>query len=193
MRIIRPTYTIPPLEREAIEQAPARIEHAARVCYASTGKGRPEEFVRARLRSGHLPVLRQATFGVLFTCSRSAAQQLLRHAHLDPMMESQRYVRYRELEFITPFDGDPPAWWVEARLRNEQDYLEALRQGHKPEVARTGLPMCTATRLWISTNCLQWRHLFAARCTPEAEPEVRRLCTDLRDELVGLQPCVFSA
>lgn len=199
MRIVEAGYTIPEEERAAIAAAPGRIERAARVCYASKGSTGPA-FVSARIKQGHLAVLRHATFGVLFTCSRSCAQQLLRHAHLDAMQESQRFVRYRELEVIRPFNGPPMngaeelarAAWSEAMRECEAAYGGLLLAGYKPEVARSVLPQCTATRVWVSTNVLEWRHIFAARCSEKAEPEIQRLCCSLLDELNTLQPCLWE-
>ena len=97
------------------------IEKAGRTCYKSEGKVAslsPENQVHARevfihnmIRRGHESVIEHATASCIFTCSRAASHQLVRHRLAAYSQESQRYCDYGKtgLQVICPPSiGIPP-------------------------------------------------------------------------------------
>ena len=114
-----------------------------------------------------------------FTCSRAIAQELTRHRIFSYLMESQRYINYSkerhggELTLIIP---DRSAWertetsmgyayWDMLRLLDDIElvYMEAIKEGVKPEIARDILPNITKTELIMTGFSSDWRHVLDLR------------------------------
>lgn len=114
-----------------------------------------------------------------FTCSRAIAQELTRHRKFSFLMESQRYINYckerhgGELTIIRP---DRSAWertetsngdsyWAMLRLLDDIEgvYMQAIREGVKPEIARDVLPNATKTELIMTGFSSDWRHAMDLR------------------------------
>lgn len=101
---------------------------------------------------------------------------------------SQRYCRYEdEVVFIRP------EWWNNGYTRSESDwkfhtetselrYRRMLEEGLKPQQARAVLPNSTKTELIAYASLPQWKHMFNLRCSPAADPEMRRVMIPLREE-----------
>lgn len=114
-----------------------------------------------------------------FTCSRAIAQELTRHRTFSFLMESQRYINYSkerhggELTLIRPdrsvwektdiSNGD--AYWAMLRLLDDIElvYMQAIREGVKPEIARDVLPNATKTELIMTGFASDWRHVMDLR------------------------------
>ena len=68
------------------------------------------------------------------------------------------------------------------------DYLFLLEHGHKPEDARTVLPMATATHLLCKANLREFRHIIDLRTGPTAWSEMRILANEMAKAFVEQWP-----
>lgn len=161
-----------------------RIEYAGRVCYRSQTKDIPRAFVRRLIASGHESVLEHCSLSAEIVCSRACSHQIVRHRLCAYSQESQRYVNYSKqgYDIIGDFDCSQAI----------AQYEQLLAEGCKPEEARSVLPNCMATRLVMTTNLRQWRHIFKERAlNPHAQDEIRGLFKHLLDT-VGLEDVFYD-
>lgn len=135
---------------------------------------------------------------VRFIVNRAVSHELVRHRPVSFLQESQRYCRYGdEVAFIRPEwfgtgKGSAEKRWTYAMEDAEIRYRELLNSGLKPQQARAVLPNSTRTEL-ICYACLpQWTHMFRLRCSPAADPEMRRVMVPLRDEFRQRYPEAFT-
>ncbi|MBI5562322.1 MAG: FAD-dependent thymidylate synthase [Deltaproteobacteria bacterium] len=164
---------------------------AAKLCYsdasireleAKTTSISYEKFLGKILKMGHLSVLEHAsfTFGIE-GISRAASHQLVRHRLASYSQQSQRYVKVKTPERVTP---PSIAAAPEARKRFE-DALEAayaaygglLEAGIPAEDARFVLPNAAATKIIVTMNARELLHFFRLRCCERAQWEIRGMAT----------------
>jgi thymidylate synthase (FAD) len=173
------------------------LEHAGRVCYRSEKRGKPGAFLRARIREGHESIIEHAsaTFEIS-GISRACSHQLVRHRLASYSQESQRYVEMDDPEWVIPDDvaEDPEAMAVwEAFAGQVVSAYEALReQGVRKEDARFALPNATATRIIVSMNFRELRHLFRIRISRGAQWEIRQLGVAMLEAITPHAPAVFG-
>ena len=123
-----------------------------------------------------------------FIVNRAVSHELVRHRPVSVLQESQRYCRYEdEVVFIRPiwmnegnanFDG----LFEYSSAVAEGHYRTFLKRGLKPQQARAVLPNSTKTELICYASLPQWKHIFDLRCSPAADPEMRRVMVPLREE-----------
>ena len=123
-----------------------------------------------------------------FIVNRAVSHELVRHRPCTFLQESQRYCRYEdEVVFIRPtwmdegnanFDG----LFEYSSAVAEGHYRTFLRRGLKPQQARAVLPNSTKTELICYASLPQWKHIFDLRCSPAADPEMRRVMIPLREQ-----------
>ena len=174
--------------------AEAVIERAGRICYASAvNPATRSEFIRARIRDGHESILEHAsaTFEIC-GISRACSHQLVRHRLASFSQQSQRYVKENDFDYVVP-----------PSLRNNTEYAAAMEtirtiyaclieDGAKPEDARFILPNATETRLMMTANFREWRHILKLRLDKKAQWEVRAVAGRILSDLAGKSPAVFG-
>jgi thymidylate synthase (FAD) len=176
----------------------ALIARCARVSHRSEARASPEadrELIRKLLRRGHESVLEfaSATFTVE-GISRAAANQLTRHRLASFVQESQRFVDVHDRGLVRP-PSFPDVLWkkVEALHRAALElYGESLAAGVPKEDARYILPIGTETRLVVSANFREWRHIIRLRGSPAAQWEIRELVARVLAILREHAPTVFD-
>lgn len=159
------------------------IANAARVSRLGRGLADPEECREQVLRLmawEHWSPFEfwSALFAV--TTTRAVSHELVRHRMASYLQESQRYCRYEDgLSVIMPGtirraeESVRTAWRVGVE-NSFQTYLGLLETG-KPEDARTVLPSCVATRLWVKMNLRSFRNFLNQRIHRAAWSEMRAL------------------
>ena len=136
-----------------------------------------------------------------FTCSRAIANELVRHRTMSFLQESTRYINYSkerlggELTLIRPdrsawektdiSNGD--AYWAMLRLLDDIElvYMQAIREGVKPEIARDVLPNATKTELIMTGFSSDWGFLMDLRLfekTGKVHPDMLDLMKKLKAE-----------
>lgn len=138
---------------------------------------------------------------VKFIVNRAVTHELVRHRPCTFLQESQRYCRYDDdVVFIEP------EWWDKSKrsiiASAEYDweshmntcecrYKELLFRGLKPQQARAVLPNSTKSEIIVYAALPEWKHIFNLRCSPAADPEMRRVMIPLREEFKQRWPYIF--
>lgn len=176
------------------------IESAGRTCYKSEHRitnDSAREFVKGLTSSGHLSVVEHAMATFRFVTNRGVTHELVRHRLASYSQESTRYVRYQDIEYITP------TWWADATedqknmLRealtwSEFYYNELLQSGWRPEQAREVLPNALKTEIVMTANLREWVHVFNLRCSKKAHPQIRELMWQAKRLLAYEVPTLFG-
>ena len=86
--------------------------------------------------------------------------------------------------YLTPVSDDSPEnKFIMRRMSNEQDYLEDINDGLKPQQAREDLPLCTATEVVYTAFASDWKHFFDLRyfeTTGAVHPNMLELTTKMK-------------
>ena len=95
---------VPGWSSDAPNDAQFLTEVAARSCYRSFGRGRPHDgHVAHLIEAGHLSTFEHGSWTLGVTgVSRTLTHELVRHRHLSPSQESQRYVDAADVAFVCP-------------------------------------------------------------------------------------------
>lgn len=184
------------------------IEKAARTCYRSKDKitedGSSDRKIKEMLTTlGHTAMLEHSVLSVEFTTDRAIANELERHRLCSFAQESTRYCNYSKDKFGNELTFVQPEWildlftyeasiWADACVMAEHTYLTLLKKGLKPEDARCVLPLCLATKLVMTTNYAEWRHILELRTAKSAHPQMRALMIPLLEELQKKIPVIFD-
>lgn len=162
------------------------IERAGRVCYKSEGnikKGSDEKLVRKLLESGHESVIEHYNVTMKFTTDRGVSHELVRHRLASYSQVSTRYCNYAKEKFNSEITVIKPEFedqisegvWRKAVKDAENAYMELIRDGISPELARSVLPTCLATEIVVTANIREWRHIIRLRTSERAHPQIREL------------------
>ena len=137
---------------------------------------------------------------VCFTVDIGIARELIRHRSMSFMERSTRWCSWSEenggIEFIAPErckeDGGFAELCREVFVEAEWRYFVAVNNGVPREMARSVLPLATATRLYVTGTYDYWIRLLHLRLGKRAHPAMRRvmkmLCNlpDFPDEILGM-------
>lgn len=183
------------------------IERAARTCYRSEDKitedGSSDQKIKEMLITlGHTAMLEHSALSVEFTTDRAIANELERHRLCSFAQESTRYCNYSKDKFGNELAFVKPEWvsdcmfgsnlWLSTCNMAERYYKALLTNGLKPEDARCVLPLCLATKLVMTTNYAEWRHILKLRTAKGAHPQMRALMIPLLEELRETIPVIFD-
>ena len=116
--------------------------------------------------------------------------------------ESSRYCNYssdkfgNELTFIKPCfwndDEENYKLWKETLEVAEKNYLAMIKNGVRPEQARSILPNSLKTEIFMTANLREWRHFLKLRCSKKAHPQMREVALKIHKILVDNLPVIFS-
>lgn len=137
--------------------------------------------------------------GVAIWCGNCLGQ-LTRHRLLSFAVESMRYCNYsldkfnNSVNFIVPAGMTSEGYesWRASCLVSESAYFDLIEKGLKPEIARSVLPMCTATSIIASGNIREWRHVLDLRCDSHAQTDIRNACKELLNMLYSKYEVFFE-
>lgn len=195
---------IPSVEVLSVTPNPEQlIEYCGRICYKSEDKitsASAEAFIEKILKLGHHSVLEHAVATIKFMCDRGVTHELVRHRLASYSQESTRYCNYGkgkhggEISVIQPpcLAEDQHRAWERGCACAEAQYLELLRLGAPPQIARSVLPICLKTEIAVTANFREWRHIFKLRTAKAAHPQIRALMIEALDKLRVYAPTVFK-
>ena len=174
MKIIEPKAEL--FDFVDTEATMKKLEACGRVSHQSEAReGSAEEFVRRLIKRGHESVLEHVSLTFRIICDRAIMAELTRHRHASFTVESTRYVKYDELEFIETY------WTLDHRY-GWHVYCQACEDAYKqmtkvipPEQARAVLPNCLKSELYMTANLRSWRHILKLRTDKAAHPQMRQL------------------
>jgi len=187
--------------------APERtVVLSAKLCYSDSNISQLEEkvkgvsyekFLGKILKMGHLSVLEHAgfTFGIE-GISRATSHQLVRHRLASYSQQSQRYVKFKEPEFVTP-----PSVKKNLKLgKNFSNkiaslyafYNEMLEAGIPAEDARYILPNAAETKIIVTMNARELLHFFGLRACERAQWEIRDMAKRMLALVKKEAPFIFK-
>lgn len=203
MRIISPEFEI--YDFIDMRQFLTNLERYGRTCYHSEDKiteGSAVVFLRKILASGHESVIEHEKVTVKIICDRGVSHEIVRHRIASYSQESTRYCNYsnnkfgNELTFIKPFfwenDKEKYNIWLTAMQVAEDNYMNLLELGAKPEEARSVLPNSIKTEIVVTMNLREWRHFFKLRTSLRAHPQMRQVAIPLLEEFKTRIPIIFD-
>lgn len=206
MKIIEPSYKIEtPIDTQFVYKL---IESAGRTCYKSECKiteDSAEGFVKKILapEQPHESVIEHFNVTVRFICDRGFSHELVRHRLAAYSQESTRYCNYSNEKFGNEITVIRPCFWeigssqyfqwFEACEVAEEIYFKLLKNGAKPQEARSVLPNSLKTEIVATMNLREWRHVFKLRTSPKAHPQMRQLMVPLAKEMKEKLPAVFES
>lgn len=186
MKIIKPKIII-----ESQELNPNKlkaIEKSARICYKSESKDNiNRKFLGNLIRGGHESVIEHKGMTVLFVTDRGISHEIVRHRTGKFSQESSRYCNYandkfgNEITVIEPICLNEKCFnkWLSSCLVAEYNYFGILKDGSTPQQARSVLPTCLKTELYMTMDFRNLRNFLKLRVDKSAHPDVRRLAIPL--------------
>lgn len=183
------------------------IAAAGRLCYAPVGADELfdemsddeiKKLIRFLVKAGHHSAIEHAVFTFAIDgISRACSHQLVRHRVASYNQQSQRYVTFDALEFITPpaVADDPAAKEIFDRNNDAAmvAYKQLLDRGVAAEDARYVLPNAAETKIVVTMNARELMHFFSLRCCNRAQWEIRALAVAMLDIVRELAPTVYAA
>lgn len=195
------------------------IERIGRVCYKSEDKTTEDgesakRFVRMLIKNGHEAMIEHSSLSVKFTVDRGVSHELVRHRIASFAQESTRYCNYAKNKFggecnfidlrpgieLDNKCGKMTAGeigllmreWMLAMEDAEKHYMNMLKLGATPQIARSVLPNSTKTEITITANYREWRNFFKLRVPATAHPQMVELTRPLLAELKAMLPVIFD-
>ena len=206
------------------------VASAAKLCYSNTGAmdllddltdEKAESFVEMLSTIGHESPIEHASFTFAIEgVSRSLLAQITRHRLASFSVQSQRYVKLTNFEYITPpeiqKDAEALKLYEEtmqtcveayrklAEILEAKHYEDFLKQGftekqaHQKaekkaiEDARFVLPNASETKMVVTMNARELLHFFRLRCCNRAQWEIRNLAKAMLKEVYPVSPALFA-
>jgi thymidylate synthase (FAD) len=179
---------------------------AARLCYSADGideiagklsQEKVEVLLKKVISSGHTSVLEHASFSFgIEGVSRALLAQLTRHRIASFSVQSQRYVKFNAVEFVTPKSISKEKVLLdkyEKFLKTCQDLYQELLSSNVPaEDARYILPNASTTKITLTMNARELRHFFSLRCCNRAQWEIRDLACQMLGLVRQVAPVLFG-
>jgi len=173
--------------------------------YLDPSQRRGEQLLMSLIKRGHHSVLEHLVYTFKIDgVSRALLQELARHRHISLSVLSTRWAlkKMEPLGMVLPHDV---VSYVNGRqfipaeaqgLLNEVQFGQVLRaclqllkevedaKALLPnDILKYFLPECVPTRLLLTTNLRELRHIYTLRRAPEALAEFRNLMAAIRDSL----------
>lgn len=206
------------------------VASAARLCYSSSSISELKEnlteekigsFVNMLAEMGHESPIEHInfTFGIEGV-SRALLAQLTRHRIASYSVQSQRYVKENQFEYVIPpeIEKEPKAKeeFLSAMKKAQESYdtlTKILTEKHKEkninlgmeekqalkaaekeaiEDARFVLPNACETKIICTFNARSLLNFFSHRCCTRAQWEIRALAKEMLRLVYGVAPNIFS-
>lgn len=203
MKVIKPYFEIlSEIEGNKILKS---LEICGRTCYKSENlitDASAAVFVENILKRGHESVIEHEKVTVRVVCDRGVSHEIVRHRIASYSQESTRYCNYQkdkfgnELTFIKPvfWEESTPEYniWYDTTQKIEENYMQLISMGAKPQEARSILPNSLKTEIVVTMNLREWRHFFKLRTSEAAHPQMREIAGMILKEFKNLIPVVFE-
>lgn len=207
------------------------VAAAAKLCYSPVGISEIMEKMSGE--NAHRFITRLGSLGhespfehVSFTfaiegVSRSLLAQITRHRIASFSVQSQRYVRLDDFQFIIPpeIEDDPTskALFLDAIKKQGEEYLALtanLQARHKAKLmvqgldgksaekkaeklanedARFVLPNACETKMVVTMNARSLKNFFRLRCCNRAQWEIRALAEEMFKLVYPVAPSIFDS
>jgi thymidylate synthase (FAD) len=153
--------------------------------------------IQKYLSMGHESMIEMGDATFFIECSRAVNDQIQRHRLASYQQESQRFVKYDELdpEYYDEYLYEPESITSESGMAFGyalRAYKALREQGVSPQEARYVLPMAMRTRIIMKANAREWRHILKLRTHKSVQPEMRELMLQVYDQLIDIWPNALS-
>lgn len=170
-------------------------------------KGKRDEFLLNLLGQGHESVFEHIVYTFrIENITRALLQELARHRHISLSVKSTRYTLRKEalknkfaLNFKTPifmayFSKQQEAYkqLLNALDEMEKTIINAINVGIKNDVVKYFVPEALTTKLIMTVNLRELRHILALRTGHNVLEEFRWLCFELYKALPEDHKFLFS-
>ena len=206
------------------------VAAAAKLCYSNAHiddlldgltPEKSADFVRMLARMGHESPTEHASFTFAIEgVSRSLLAQITRHRIASFSVQSQRYVRLDQFEYVTPpaveEDPDGLAAFEQAMAEEAEHYRRiaaVLKEGHIRQLVAQGmdeekaakkaekmaiedarfvLPNACTTKMIVTMNARSLQNFFHHRCCNRAQWEIRELAEQMFKLVYEVAPALFA-
>jgi thymidylate synthase (FAD) len=205
VKIIEPSFSFQlagePLTEDKGVHLLRWVESNARISHRSEDSQTDDSWKRfiqaVVIDRGDWSVTEHATLTASICTDRGITHELVRHRLFSFTQESTRFVRYKEtdqLSFIKPevFTESMDRGWSDSVARAEWTYFSMLRNGAKPQEARSVLPNALAATISMTGNLRNWRHFFLMRTSKETHPDMRRITIPMLSEIQKRIPLLYA-
>lgn len=165
---------------------------AAAVCYDSPNY---ESALKHSAGAGHTSVLEHASYTFeIEGISRACLAQLTRHRLASFSVQSQRYVKLDNPEFVIPesikkCDLYENAMWCIKHCMSI--YKKLIEAGVPAEDARYVTPQAVPTKLVMTMNARELLHFFSLRTCNRAQWEIRQMADKMLKICKEVSPEIF--
>ena len=153
------------------------------------------KILRQVVSKGHHAVLEHAQFTFSIEgVSRVLTHQLVRHRIASYCQQSQRYVKFDKLEYVTPktIHGEAKEKYDKTMDELQRQYRELLEAGVPAEDARYLFPNAAKTNIVVSMNARSLHNFFNLRCCLRAQWEIQELAYKMLAEARKVAPIIFE-
>lgn len=174
--------------------------YAARVCTDTTERCNSEAdyaLLKNIIDMGHESVLEHINYTFLIEgISRALLQELARHRHISLSVESSRYTLKKHItsngcKFVLPTYELGPSIFIKVNkvkvnkvIDDCLQLISAIYEDNLPsDVAKYFIPECLTTRLVMTCNLRELRHIYRIRSSKRAFPEFQTLMAEIKSVL----------
>ena len=214
MNIVKPQITV--FKLFDWEKLNKLIERHARLSHDSQDKitdSSYKDLISKLMKWGHLSVIEHSMFSVQITCDRGISHELVRHRLTSITERSTRYCNLaNDIEFIKPFYFDENDEKIDVEIEDEtlesmnafDIWFIAMRYSEwayktlintfkiPPEEARSVLPNSLKTKIGITANLREWRHILKLRTSKASHPQMREIMLAILIFLNDKFPIIFK-
>ena len=203
MKIIEPSFELSTMFGKLSPYTGERmlrfIEKQARISHRSEERQTRstwKRFIEANvIGHGDWSVVEHASVTATIRTDRGITHELVRHRLFSFTQESTRFVRHsNEFEFTYPIEApeDKYGTWRRTMVTCQESYKQLLREGWRPEEARSVLPTAFASTISVTGNLRSWRLLFLMRASRETHPDFRRITIPMLAEFQKNVPLLYD-
>ncbi len=198
MKVTLLTHTPDPERVAAAAARQCYSKFSATKAYSDLSSEDMKRLLRKIISSGHLSVLEHASFTfVVDGISRACSHQLVRHRIASYSQQSQRYVKFDEIDFVVPESvskgGEAEKVFLEGLEGCRRAYRALLEMGIPAEDARYVLPQASPTKIVVTMNARELLNFFELRCCLSAQWEIREVADEMLSLVKAVAPTVFEA
>lgn len=174
------------------------LEEIGRVCWKSEEKITDDSyksFIKLLLSKNHLSVLEHIHITFHIITDRGVSHELARHRIINMTQESTRYVFPDKIILPVEFYEDVGprfSLWYEYITNAIHQYNLLVSTGTSKQLARSILPHCVKTEIYLTANIREWLHIIELRTAPAAHPQMRELINQIKVILQDKLPLIFN-
>ncbi len=149
------------------------------------------------IKLGHTSVIEHTSFTFTISdVSRSLTHQLVRHRIASYAQQSQRYVDFKEPNYVIPptiaKNNKMKKAYEETMTIIWKQYNRLLEMNIPAEDSRFILPNAACTNIMITMNARSLLNFFELRCCQHAQWEIRELANKMLKEVKKVAPIIFK-